>query len=63
MISDNQTNFLYLADTLPKKFSDFHKRFEMVLTDCNINFSLLQNTKDVWSVDYMPIQTDLNKFV
>jgi agmatine deiminase len=63
MITDSQTNFLYLADTLPKKYPDFYKRFEKVLTDCNINFSLLPNTKDVWAVDYMPIQTDLSKFV
>ncbi|MBS1571209.1 MAG: agmatine deiminase family protein [Bacteroidetes bacterium] len=63
MITDSQTNFLYLADTLPTKYPDFYKRFEKVLTDCNINFALLPNTKDVWAVDYMPIQTELNKFV
>lgn len=63
MITDSQTNFLYLADTLPKKYPDFYKRFENVLTDCNIKFALLPKTKDVWAVDYMPIQTELNKFV
>ncbi|MDQ0110518.1 agmatine deiminase [Chitinophaga terrae (ex Kim and Jung 2007)] len=63
MITDNQTNFLYLADTLPKNYPDFYKRFEKVLTDNNIEFSLLLQTKDVWAVDYMPIQTELNKFV
>jgi agmatine deiminase len=63
MITDNQTNFLYLADTLPNKYSSFYNRFEKVLTDCNIKFTPLPNTKDVWAVDYMPIQTDLNEFV
>jgi len=63
MIADKQTNYLYLADTLPKKYPDFYKRFEKVLTDCNIKFALLPNTKDVWAVDFMPIQKDLNKFV
>src|SRR5690606_25062418 len=63
MITDNQTNFLYLADILPKNYPDFYKRFEKVLTDNNIEFSLLPQTKDVWAVDYMPIQTELNKFV
>ena len=63
MITDSQTNFLYLADTLPKNYTDFYKRFEKVLIDCNIEFALLPNTKDVWAVDYMPIQTELNKFV
>lgn len=63
MITDRQTNFLYLADTLPTKYPDFYKRFENVLKDCNIPFDFLPQTKDVWAVDYMPIQTDLNKFV
>ncbi len=63
MITDSQTNFLYLADTLPTKYPDFYKRFEKVLKECNIEFALLPNTKDVWAADYMPIQTDLNRFV
>lgn len=63
MITDSQTNFLYLADTLPIKYPDFYKRFEKVLKDCNIPFDFLPQTKDVWAVDFMPIQTDLNKFV
>lgn len=63
MITDSQTNFLYLADTLPTKYPDFYKRFENVLKNCNIPFDFLPQTKDVWAVDYMPIQTDLNKFV
>ena len=63
MITDSQTNFLYLADTLAKNYSDFFKRFESVLKKCNILFDFLPHTKDVWAVDYMPIQTDLNKFV
>lgn len=63
MITDSQTNFLYLADTLTTKYPDFYKRFENVLKDCNIPFDFLPQTKDVWAVDYMPIQTDLNKFV
>lgn len=63
MIPDSKTNFLYLADTLPKKYSNFFQRFETVLNNCNINFELLPKTKDVWAVDYMPIQTDLNNFV
>lgn len=63
MITDNQTNFLYLADTLPTKYPDFYKQFENVLAVCNIPFDFLPQTKDVWAVDYMPIQTDLNKFI
>jgi agmatine deiminase len=63
MIPDNQTNFLFLADTLPKKYLSFFTQFAKVLDDCNINFQFLPQTKDVWAVDYMPIQIDKNKFV
>ncbi len=63
MITDSQTNFLYLADTLPKNYHSFFQQFEKALNDCSIKFELLPQTKDVWAVDYMPIQIDINKFV
>lgn len=63
MIQDSQTNFLYLADTLPKKYPDFLKRFEKVLKEVNIPFKFLPNTKDVWAVDFMPIQISKESFV
>lgn len=63
MITDCQTNYLYLADALPANYPDFYKRFENVLRDCKISFGFLPKTKDVWAVDYMPIQIDLDKFV
>ena len=63
MIADNQTNFLYLAHTLPKKYPDFYKQFETVLKECTVDFALLAPTKDIWAVDYMPVQIDKDKFV
>lgn len=63
MIPDCQTTFLYLADTLPIKYPNFYKRFESLLKKNQIKFGLLPNTRDVWAVDYMPLQIDQNKFV
>jgi len=63
MIIDGQTNFVYLADTLPQTYPDFFRHFEKALIDSNIEFALLPKTKDVWAVDYMPIQVSENKFV
>lgn len=63
MIQDNQTNKLFLADCLPKYQPVFFKRFENVLKNCNISFQLLPNTKDIWAVDFMPIQINTDKFV
>lgn len=63
MITDRQTNKLFLADSLPKQQPKFFRRFEKVLNDCNINFQFLQNTKDIWAVDFMPVQISRDKFV
>lgn len=49
MMTDSQTNF--------------YQRFDKVLANNNIEFVLLPQTKDVWAVDYMPIQSELDKFV
>ena len=65
MITDSQTNFLWLADSLPNniKYPTFFNRFIKVLNTLNIPFGLLPHTKDVWAVDYMPIQIAADKFV
>lgn len=36
MIADNQTNFLFLADTLHKNYSKFYARFENLLIENRI---------------------------
>ena len=63
MISDSQTNTLYLADSLPEKHPTFFAAFQGVLEKCGISFLMLPNTKDVWAVDYMPVQVTLDKFI
>lgn len=63
MITDYDTNLVYLADTLSIQFPAFSKRFEKLLQDRNIDFQILPGTKDIWAVDYMPIQTHKDRFV
>jgi agmatine deiminase len=63
MITDNQTDKLFLADCLPKKQILFFERFEKVLNDCKIDFDFLKNTNDIWAVDFMPIQITKEKFI
>lgn len=63
MITDSQTNQLYLADCLPTDFSVFFKEFEKVLKTLNISYKFLPYTKEIWAVDYMPIQVAKDKFV
>lgn len=63
MISDDETNLLYLARCLPELYPKFYSRFKNILIDYNIPFAFLPNTKDIWARDYMPIQVGANDFV
>jgi agmatine deiminase len=62
-MTDSKTNTLYLADCLIKNQPVFFERFKKVLSDNSIEPKYLPNTKDIWAVDYMPIQISENKFV
>ena len=66
MITDKETNVLYLANTLPKEYAEFYKLFKIALEDNSYNsdkLKFLTKTKDIWAVDYMPIQVTKEKFV
>lgn len=63
MITDSETNTLYLADTLPKMYPQFFEKFKAILKESSIAINLLPDTKDVWAVDYMPIQISEKKFI
>lgn len=63
MITDMETNKLFIADCLQTLQPFFFKRFEKTLYDCEIKFEFLPNTKDIWAVDFMPIQITKDKFV
>lgn len=65
MLTDNQTNILYLSDWLQKdkKFAPFLERFKAALKEKSIIPKFLLGTKDIWAVDYMPIQVKEDKFV
>lgn len=63
MIRDGQTNFVFIADKLGTKYPEFAKKFVTQLQREKIPIGILPNTKDVWAVDYMPIQISENKFI
>lgn len=63
MITDKETNKLYLSDLLSKQHPLFFQQFIKILGDCRIQHSILPLSKDIWAVDYMPIQTEIEKFV
>lgn len=67
MITDSETNMLYLADTLPIEYTEFYQLFEELFEGPffkkTIELKFLTGTKDIWAVDYMPIQITKEKFV
>jgi agmatine deiminase len=63
LIIDNDTNVVYLADTLPVRFPYFSNSFADALVKQGIEFHYLADTKDIWAVDYMPIQILPDQFV
>ena len=63
MIADSQTNFVFLADTLLSKYPKFSAEFEALLRTVNVKYGFLPQTKDIWAVDYMPIQIKKNEFI
>ena len=63
MITDSETNFLYLSDQLEIKYPAFYTRFIKLLDDTEIKYGFLKGTKDIWVRDYMPIQVSEDRFV
>lgn len=65
MLTDAQTNFLYLPDKLLKRrgLSGFVEALKQVLETMQIPFAWLPDTRDIWAVDYMPVQTAADRFV
>ncbi|WP_066622021.1 agmatine deiminase family protein [Rufibacter roseus] len=63
MITDSQTNFVYIASTLYQKYPTFSKELTAQLDNNGIEYGILPNTNDVWAVDYMPIQVSESKYV
>ena len=62
MITDSQTNVLYLSSLL-KDIEPFYSNFTKLLRKNNVNPILLEGTKSIWCRDYMPIQVAEDKFV
>ncbi|MBS0617856.1 MAG: hypothetical protein JSR44_06680 [Spirochaetes bacterium] len=63
LITDQDTNMLFLADCLPRLQPKFFKCFEKVLDNYKIPLRFIVNTKDIWAVDFMPVQIQKNRFV
>lgn len=63
MITDKQTNKLYLSPLSEKGYPRFFQNFKKALDGNGIEPEYLPETKDVWCVDFMPVQVNKDEFV
>ena len=63
MLPDSLTNTVFLSDWLSKECPKLYQSLTKAFRDNAVDFRILGNTNDIWCRDYMPIQTDANRFV
>ncbi|MBI4947744.1 MAG: agmatine deiminase family protein [Bacteroidetes bacterium] len=63
MITDNETDIVYISSLLEEKHNKFHKQFISLLNELEIKWKILANTKDIWCRDFMPVQIDEERFL
>ncbi len=63
MITDKETNFVYISDLLETQCSNVFKQLTRWFDKLGIGYSTLPNTNDLWVVDFMPLQIDRDNFL
>jgi len=63
MIIDKDTNYVYLSNLLETKCPIAFEQLMWAFRAKNISYEILQNTKDIWLVDFMPIQVERDFYV
>jgi agmatine/peptidylarginine deiminase len=63
MITDSDTNMVFVADTLVGRFPELYAGLKTILTERGIPLRTIQGTRDVWCRDYMPIQIAEDRLV
>jgi agmatine deiminase len=63
MIADHETNVVYVADTLERRFPSVYGGLRTILERHSIPLRTIPGTRDIWCRDYMPIQVAEDRFV
>ena len=56
-------NTIFISDLLPERYPDFYRDFSIKLANAGIELKLLENTKDVWCRDFMPISVGNDNYI
>ena len=63
MITDKETNFVYISDLLEKQAPESFGQLKHWFEKLDIKYATLPNTKDLWIVDFMPLQIRQDYFL
>jgi len=63
MITDQETNFVYLSDLLKEKCPEVYRQLLKAFERSKIKFGFLPGSRDLWVVDFMPLQVRKDYFV
>jgi agmatine deiminase len=63
MITDKETNFVYFSELLEGKSPEVFQQLTFWFEKHGIRYNTLSDTKDLWVVDYMPLQVSENSFI
>jgi agmatine deiminase len=63
MISDSETNLVFISDLLESRYPLLVDRLRGILTEHGIPLRIIRGTKDIWCRDFMPVQVGLGTFV
>jgi agmatine/peptidylarginine deiminase len=63
MISEKDTNKIYLSGLLESRFPRVFSEIISVLDNFGLKANPLPDTRDIWARDYMPIQISTDKFI
>lgn len=63
MITDRESNFVYLSDHFEKRCPSVYAHLSERFKEYGVKYDALPHTKDLWVVDFMPLQVSDNRFV
>ena len=63
MIYQNKRERIYLSSQIKENYGSISKSFEELALEYSLEVKYLENTKDIWLRDFMPIQIESGKFV
>jgi agmatine deiminase len=63
MIADGETNVVFVANTLERRFPAVYRGLASILGEHGIPLRTIPGTLDVWCRDYLPIQVAEDRFV